>query len=58
MIIRIIPIAPVVSENFKMIWMTGTIKIGRFYMIVLITLKASSVGSSVISGVTINQILD
>ena len=53
MVIRIIPIAPVVSENFEIVSMTGTIKIGRFYMIVSITLKASSTGLSVISGVTI-----
>ena len=49
-----VPITPVVSENFKVIRLTGTIKIGSFHMNVSITLEASSAGSSAISGVTIN----
>ena len=44
--IWIIPIAPVFSENFKMIRLTGTVKIGSFHMNVSITSAASRAGSS------------
>ena len=37
--------------------MTGTIEIGRFHLIVLITLEASSAGSSANSGVTIIRLM-
>ena len=47
MIVRIIPIAPVVSKYFETIRTTGAI--GSFHMIVSIASKARDVGSSAMS---------
>ena len=49
MIIWIVPITPVISKNFQMIQMTGTIKVSSFHMIVSITSKARDAGSSAMS---------
>ena len=46
-IIRIVPIAPVVSKYFETIQTTGAI--GSFHMIVSIASKARDVGSSAMS---------
>ena len=47
MIVRIVPITPVVSKYFETIRTTGAI--GSFHMIVSIASKARDVGSSVMS---------